>query len=76
MPSVLSIVIKIYIYIGLDVMCMCESVGVHQSADYIFYFLWDHCTHSGYFENRTTLKTVLGGLRRFANYIAAYETTI
>ena len=26
----------------------------------IFYFLWDHWTHSGYFENRIPVKPALG----------------
>ena len=32
---------------------------LHQSVDYIFYFLWKHWIHSGYFENRILLQTVL-----------------
>ena len=48
---------------------------LHHSADYIFYFLWDHWAHSGYFENRILLKPLLGGICSTTNYIAAYEAT-
>ena len=42
----------------------------------IFYFLWDHLAHPGYFENRISLKPALGGgggVCILANYSVAYE---
>ena len=41
----------------------------------IFYFLWDHWAHPGYFENRIPLKPALGDVCTFANYSVAYEET-
>ena len=41
----------------------------------IFYFLWDHWAHPGYFENRIPLKPVLGGVCSLVNYSFAYEET-
>ena len=41
----------------------------------IFYFLWDHWAHPGYFENRTPLKPVLGGVCSLADCNVAYEET-
>ena len=41
----------------------------------IFYFLWDHCAHPDYFENRIPLKPVLEGVCSLANYNVAYEET-
>ena len=41
----------------------------------IFYFLWDHWPHPGYFENQIPLKPALGGICSLANYSVAYEET-
>ena len=41
----------------------------------IFYFLWGHLAHPGYFENRIPLKLALGGVCSLANYSVAYEET-
>ena len=41
----------------------------------IFYFLWDHWTHPGYFGNWIPLKPTLGGVCSLANYSVAYEET-
>ena len=39
----------------------------------IILFLWDHGILSSYFENRISLKPVLGSAYSFSNFIAAYE---
>ena len=39
----------------------------------LFYFRWDHWASSGYFENRISLKPVLGSEYSLANYIAVCE---
>ena len=41
----------------------------------IFYFLWEHWAHPGYFENRILLKPALGGVCSLANYSVADEET-
>ena len=41
----------------------------------IFYFLWDHWAHPGYFENRILIKPAQGCVCSLANYIVAYEET-
>ena len=41
----------------------------------IFYFLWDHWAHPGYFENGIPLKSALRGICSLANHSVAYEET-
>ena len=43
----------------------------------IFYLLWDHWAHPGYFENQIPLSPALGsgGVRSLANYSVSYEET-
>ena len=40
---------------------------------FIFYFLWDHWTHCGIFENGVLLMYTLERVRSVANFITAYE---
>ena len=41
----------------------------------LFYFLWDHWAHPGYFENRIPLKPALGSVCSLSNYSVSYEET-
>ena len=48
---------------------------LHHSSGYIFYFLWDHRAHSGYYENRIPLKPMVRSVWSLVNHIVARKET-
>ena len=63
--------------VGNSVTCIYQCLWHYENiiVQVIFYLLWNHWAHSGYFESRIPLKPALRGVCSLANYSVAYEET-